>query len=61
MAGPVSEQPAVLAVACGEAFVPLSKKRKAKVHGPGGAASLLGVKPTTLTSNIKSLGVERSR
>jgi transcriptional regulator with GAF, ATPase, and Fis domain len=28
-----------------------------KVSGPGGAAQLLGLKPTTLTSRIKSLGI----
>lgn len=28
-----------------------------KVYGPNGAAALLGVKPTTLTSRIKSLGI----
>jgi PAS domain S-box-containing protein len=30
-----------------------------KVFGPGGAAELLGVKPTTLASRIKSLGIDR--
>lgn len=29
-----------------------------KVHGPGGAAELLGVKPTTLSSRLKALGVK---
>jgi transcriptional regulator with GAF, ATPase, and Fis domain len=28
-----------------------------KVSGPGGAAQLLGMKPTTLASRIKSLGI----
>ena len=28
-----------------------------KVSGPGGAAQLLGMKPTTLASRIKALGV----
>ncbi len=32
-----------------------------KVFGPGGAAELLGVKPTTLASRIKRLGIERKR
>lgn len=32
-----------------------------KVYGPGGAARLLGVKPTTLASKMKSLGIERPR
>lgn len=30
-----------------------------KIYGPGGAAELLGVKPTTLASRLKALGVER--
>jgi transcriptional regulator with GAF, ATPase, and Fis domain len=30
-----------------------------KIHGPGGAAELLGVKPTTLISRIKRLGLKR--
>ncbi|KPK40312.1 MAG: histidine kinase [Gammaproteobacteria bacterium SG8_47] len=32
-----------------------------KVFGPGGAADLLGVKPTTLASRIKRLGIDRLR
>ena len=28
-----------------------------KVSGPGGAAQLLGMKPTTLASRIKALGI----
>ena len=30
-----------------------------KVYGPGGAAELLGLKPTTLASRLKSLGISR--
>jgi transcriptional regulator with GAF, ATPase, and Fis domain len=30
-----------------------------KISGPGGAAQLLGVKPTTLISRIKKLGIKR--
>jgi transcriptional regulator with GAF, ATPase, and Fis domain len=30
-----------------------------KIHGPGGAAELLGLKPTTLISRIKKLGLKR--
>jgi transcriptional regulator with GAF, ATPase, and Fis domain len=30
-----------------------------KVFGPGGAAELLGMKPTTLASRIKALGLNR--
>jgi transcriptional regulator with GAF, ATPase, and Fis domain len=31
-----------------------------KIFGPGGAAELLDVKPTTLASRVKTLGIERS-
>ncbi|MDR3621179.1 MAG: sigma 54-interacting transcriptional regulator [Paludisphaera borealis] len=31
-----------------------------KISGAGGAAALLGVKPTTLTSRLKAMGIERS-
>jgi transcriptional regulator with GAF, ATPase, and Fis domain len=34
-------------------------KAQWKIHGQGGAAELLGVKPTTLISRIKKLGLER--
>jgi len=30
-----------------------------KIHGPGGTAELLGIKPTTLISRIKKLGLKR--
>ena len=32
-----------------------------KVFGPTGAAALLGMKPTTVISRIKSLGLERNK
>jgi len=32
-----------------------------KVSGPGGAAEILGVKPTTLASRLKRFGIERRR
>ncbi len=32
-----------------------------KIGGPNGAAELLGVKPTTLTSRVKKMGLKRSR
>lgn len=34
---------------------------RGKVSGPGGAAELLGVKPTTLTSRIKALAIQMPR
>jgi transcriptional regulator with GAF, ATPase, and Fis domain len=30
-----------------------------RIYGPGGAADLLGVKPTTLSSRVKKMGLER--
>ncbi len=30
-----------------------------KIHGPGGTAELLGVKPTTLISRLKKLGLKK--
>jgi transcriptional regulator with GAF, ATPase, and Fis domain len=33
------------------------KQTKGKVSGAGGAAQLLGLKPTTLASRIKALGL----
>ena len=30
-----------------------------KIHGPGGAADLLGIKPTTLISRVKKLGLKK--
>jgi transcriptional regulator with GAF, ATPase, and Fis domain len=32
-----------------------------KIYGSGGAAELLGLKPTTLTSRMKALGIRRPR
>jgi transcriptional regulator with GAF, ATPase, and Fis domain len=37
------------------------KASRGKVSGPGGAAELLEVKPTTLASRIKALGISRGR
>ena len=37
------------------------KQTGGKVFGEGGAAELLGMKPTTLTSRIKALGLSRKR
>jgi len=35
------------------------KQTVGKIFGPGGAAELLGMKPTTLASRIKALGLQR--
>ena len=32
-----------------------------RIYGPGGAADLLGVKPTTLSSRVKKMGLDRPR
>lgn len=37
------------------------KQSGGKIFGEGGAAKLLGMKPTTLASRIKALGIHRSR
>jgi PAS domain S-box-containing protein len=42
-----------------EAIVNALKQTDGKVSGPGGAATLLGVKPSTLASRISSLGINR--
>ena len=34
-------------------------RSRGKIYGPGGAAELLGIKPTTLCSRIKKLGINR--
>ena len=31
-----------------------------RIYGPGGAAELLGIKPTTLLSRLQALGMRRS-
>jgi transcriptional regulator with GAF, ATPase, and Fis domain len=42
-----------------EAIVNALKQTSGKVSGPGGAAKLLGMKPSTLASRISSLGINR--
>jgi transcriptional regulator with GAF, ATPase, and Fis domain len=37
------------------------RQAKEKISGPGGAAELLGMKPTTLASRIKALGIRPRR
>jgi transcriptional regulator with GAF, ATPase, and Fis domain len=36
------------------------KRTRGKLYGPGGAAELLGVKPSTLASRMRSLGIEKT-
>ena len=35
------------------------RRSNGKIHGPGGAAELLGIKPTTLSARIKKLGIKQ--
>jgi PAS domain S-box-containing protein len=42
-----------------EAIVNALRQTNGKVSGPGGAAKLLGMKPSTLASRISSLGINR--
>jgi len=37
------------------------KKAKGKVYGETGAAALLGIKPTTLSSRIKKYGIDKNQ
>jgi transcriptional regulator with GAF, ATPase, and Fis domain len=37
------------------------KVAQGKIHGPGGAADLLGVKPTTLRWRMDQLGIQYRR
>jgi transcriptional regulator with GAF, ATPase, and Fis domain len=37
------------------------RRSRWKIYGPGGAGALLGLKPTTLVSRIRKLGLERER
>jgi transcriptional regulator with GAF, ATPase, and Fis domain len=40
-----------------EAIISALKQTHGKVFGPGGAAELLGMKPSTLASRISSMGI----
>jgi len=42
-----------------EAIIDVLKQTNGKVFGPGGAAELLSMKPSTLASRISSLGINR--
>ncbi len=42
-----------------EAVIDALRRTNGKVSGPGGAAELLGMKPSTLSSRITSLGIDR--
>ena len=42
-----------------DAIIKALEQTNGKVYGPGGAAELLGMKPSTLSSRISSLGIDR--
>jgi PAS domain S-box-containing protein len=42
-----------------DAIIKALRQTNGKVYGPGGAAELLGMKPSTLSSRISSLGINR--
>jgi transcriptional regulator with GAF, ATPase, and Fis domain len=42
-----------------ESLVAALAQTRGKIFGPDGAAALLGMKPTTLASRIKVLGIQR--
>jgi transcriptional regulator with GAF, ATPase, and Fis domain len=42
-----------------ETIINALKRTNGKVSGPGGAAELLGMKPSTLASRITTLGINR--
>jgi transcriptional regulator with GAF, ATPase, and Fis domain len=42
-----------------ETIINALKQTNGKVSGPGGAAELLGMKPSTLASRISSMGINR--
>jgi DNA-binding NtrC family response regulator len=44
-----------------ESIVAALKQSGGKIFGPGGAAELLGMKPTTLASRIQALKIVRGR
>jgi transcriptional regulator with GAF, ATPase, and Fis domain len=53
--------PATLAAAEREQIRAALDQTGWRIRGPAGAAALLGLKPTTLESRIKKLGLQRPR
>jgi formate hydrogenlyase transcriptional activator len=60
-AGPVADAPTTLADAERTHILAALHQTGWRVRGPDGAATLLGLKPTTLESRIKKLGLQRPR
>ena len=42
-----------------DSIIAALERANRKISGPGGAAALLGVNPNTLTSRMRSLGIQR--
>ena len=61
LAGPSPEAPPTLADAERTQILAALHQTGWRVRGPQGAAALLGLKPTTLESRIKKLGLQRPR
>ncbi len=59
-AGGARPEPATLAAAERNAIVAALRAAAGRVSGDGGAAALLGLKPTTLHAKMKKLGVRRA-
>jgi transcriptional regulator with GAF, ATPase, and Fis domain len=60
-AGPLAEAAPTLAAAERQQILAALEKTGWRIRGPAGAATLLGLKPTTLESRLKKLGLERPR
>ena len=58
---PGAAGPATLAAAEREQILAALEQTGWRIRGPAGAATLLGLKPTTLESRIKKLGLQRPR
>jgi transcriptional regulator with GAF, ATPase, and Fis domain len=60
-AGPSLAAPPTLAATERTQIVAALEQTGWHIRGPAGAATLLGLKPTTLESRIKKLGLQRPR
>ena len=60
-AGPTAAGPPTLAAAERGQILAALEQTGWRIRGPAGAATLLGLKPTTLESRIKKLGLQRPR
>jgi transcriptional regulator with GAF, ATPase, and Fis domain len=58
---PIAEATRTLAAAERQQILATLEQTGWRIRGPAGAAALLGLKPTTLESRIKRLGLQRPR